>query len=376
MEKILVRFFAGMLVVLLAAPAMAVVWQPTPDTNVTLYGVVPVQFFYTNTKTPATDKSDTDLYMQLEWNARVGLMVSHKDFFGHWEIGLPGDERAGWGNGDYTRLLYGTWSINKDMTLSIGQMYTPSYWWSDSAYFVDNGSLGYGDSYDGRIVQIKYGYKGFYIDAAKPHTRSFGFADEDTDTIIPKIYAGYDYSKDKLNLGGGFVYNTFRSTSDASDFKKTIKSWSAYGHGDVGIVDNFFIRFAGFYANNANELGIQGLDTPPIGGYTSTKGAAVLTADNKVKDTKTVAGYAELRANFGKVTSTAGYGYAVSSNTTFDRKDPHQEYWINAIVPVFNADFASMTVTPEIHVFDDMKDSNGDKEPKHTAIGAKLQLNF
>ncbi|NOZ69327.1 MAG: hypothetical protein GXP46_08830, partial [Deferribacteres bacterium] len=294
----------------------------------------------------------------------------------------------------YLRQIYARWNINEDMSITLGQKLAPYLWSAFTGAAGDNSGVGYGSLYDGFTPRVTLNIKGFYIDAAAPHTSDLGF-DDDTlasrfgydydddvkfEKKIPRMSVGYDYTSDAFTVGAGAGYNLFQmklELANAKDFDETISSWVAFVHGDMALTDTIRLRAAGWYGKNPVEYGVLGLDGPIDGGISAEAVVQDKGGGNEVKDTRTVAGHVEVHVDLGKAVARAGYGYAKSDNDTFAEADAHQEYWVNAEVPLFKGVHGtSMSVQPEIHVFDQMDDKDGNEEPIALYVGARWNLDF
>ncbi len=371
-----------------AMPAPAQIrFEPADDQVLTLYGHVVFGSFYIDQDNP----DEEGLFFDLYGSSRIGGNYESGDIFGNWELGLTS------GTGEtsvYLRQIYATWSINEDMSITLGQKLSPYIWGSFSGAAGDNSGLGYGTLYDGFTPRVTLNIKGFYIDAAAPHTSDLGFDDDDLaaglgydydddvkfEKKMPRMAVGYDYTSDALSVGAGAGYNLFEmklALSNGSDFDRTIASWVAFVHGDVALTDMIRLRACGWYGKNPVEYGVLGLDGPIDGGISAGAVVSDKGGSNEVKDTRTVAGHIEIHVDLGKAVARAGYGYARSDNDTYAEADAHQEYWVNAEVPLFKGVHGtSMSVQPEIHVFDQMDDENGVAEPTAVYVGARWNLDF
>lgn len=374
MKKLTTVVLFVVLSVFIAMPVMAEHHlTPDPGTDITFYANVRVSTFYINKNNPSGTDDDSDFIVDLQPNSRIGAKFKRGSLFGHWE--------EGFGDTISNRLLYGVWTISDGMTLSIGKMYNPPYWWTNSAVLVDNAGIGYGAVYEGAQPQIKLNVKGFYVDVAKANTvdliTSATVKDTDIDTTLPKVFVGYGFNNKSLTLDGGLGFNTYNLKSATANFDDSISSWIVYGHGKANITDNDFINFSVAYEVNPNEFGILGMNGRTLDGLTSSSKVKAAVSGDKIEDTKTVEAFLEYGHKFGATAAYVGYGYASSDNDTWAKSDAHQEYWVNAIIPLWTEEkFLNLTVTPEIHVFDEMKDNAGNTQPAHVYAGAKWQLNF
>ncbi len=381
MKKILVIVYSMILVLLFSAASMAHIHlTPTPGASIQFYGAVPLQVFWVSKDNPAAD-NDTDLYFNLANNARVGSIVTLGDIKAHWEIGVSGFSNPAGDvsgvKGVYTRLLYGTLKINENTSLLVGQAYSPAYWWANSAFFADWGAIGYGAFYDQRLPRIRVNHIGFFVDFAKPSVAHAFTGVTDTESVLPKTTIGYNHSDKNMKLGAGVAINTFGVKSPTLD--ENVTSTIGYLHGDVVIMDKVSIRFSGWYGTNPAEFGMAGLPETVnriLGTGGTTTSINAVESSGSIDDTSTCAGYVQLTAKVGKAAAHLGYSRSTSDNDNWAERDSQQEYWVNADIPVYTHEFANMTVTPEIHVYDRMDDNTGADQGSAAVYGAKLQVNF
>ena len=388
MKKIILGIFMTGLALMFAMPATAqITYKPAEDQVLTLYGHVVFGSFYIDQDIPGED-NNSDLFFDLYSSSRIGGNYESGDIFGNWELGLSS------GSGEtsvYLRQIYARWSINGDMSITLGQKLSPYLWPAFTGAAGDNSGVGYGSLYDGFTPRITLTYKGFYIDAAAPHTSDLRF-DDDTlagrlgydydddvefEKKIPRMAVGYDYTSGTLSIGGGLGYNTFRMKLSEANFDKTVRSWVAFLHGEAAVSSKIKLRACGWYGVNPIEYGVAGLSGPIDGNDENALVVVNPGVNSKVEDTRTYAGHVEIHVDLGKAVARAGYGYARSDNDTFAEADAHQEYWVNAEVPLFKGVHGTaMSVQPEVHVFDQMKDINGNDERSALYVGARWNLDF
>jgi hypothetical protein len=380
MKKLLIFTLSLLLIVVFAIPVMAYHLEPTPEIKTQIYGTVNFQNEYRwidqGEDSTAEDKSE------LRWDNSntFGISASYKNFFGIWETGFA--------SSIYPRLHYGTWTINPDMSLTIGQQYMPDYWWTNSDTDAAIGGTGYGVSYVARSPAIRFNYKGAYISGVTVNKVSH-FPDSVTTKKVPRIYVGYDTMIGNHLLGGGLGYQTYKEESAATGFDDNVQSWHVFLHGQIAVTDVYDLKFNGWYGVNSDEFGILGLngvvrdtDTgtfPEDYNVNSNRARAQLNdAGDNLIDTKTFAAMFQIKANKGKVRPMGGVGFSTIKNSQYKKHDAKIEYWVGAQVDVWEADnkMASIYIVPEFHVFDLMDDPNGKDEGSATYAGLRWKLTF
>ena len=192
MKKLFVLF----IIVLFAAPAMAVDWN--------FYGSARMETYWSDRDlgdgtTTAGDDDDADLIWALQNNSRIGANVKAEAVKGQVELGLGVD------GGISTRRIYGTWNFGP-ATLKVGQDYTPvKQFISGQAFNGDIGLLGVGTAYGSRRGQLALSFGGFEVALIDSATSTKGLLGGEVDSVIPKIEAafgmGFDMFNFKINAG-------------------------------------------------------------------------------------------------------------------------------------------------------------------------------
>ncbi len=365
MRKILLIISVMALTLALVVPAMAGLNLKIGEEQ-TLYmdGYVVYGTWWHDTA-KATDKDDGDLEWSNWGSSRATVSITSGDISGTYQVGFsPSFDLV------YTRLIHATYTINDDMSLQIGKMFAPWYFWGNSRAAYDSALTGYGAPWDWFDPAIVFRFYGAFIEFMEPVTGDLdGDDDIDTyenfDTSLPRIYVGYNYSTDGLFVGGALGYNTYKI--DESTLNESVNAWVALAHASVKITDMLSIRTAGHYGTNPDQLHFVGY---------ADSGHAIVS-NGSIEDTKALAGFAELSAEFGDLTARVGYGYRVLDNDTWTEKDDSQTYYAQLVVPIYTHESgASFTVYPEVAVFDEMEDNTGAKEDKSTYVGAVWQIAF
>ena len=340
----------------LAIPAMA---EFTP------YASIRLLTGYQTVK-PATGASDTDVLMKLNNTSRFGIKASDGALGAVIEFGI----NEGGGN-IVNRLAYATYKMN-GATLLVGQDYTKS--WNPSGLVGPSdtpSNLGWGNMYDGRVPQLRVQLdNGLYFAAIQPATPAdvtAGFSFDaktggaavankpsTTDTLLPKLNVGYDGKSGDVGYGAGLVYGTFSYKSGA--VKENINSYLVYARANMT---------SGPIALKANLGYGQNL------GNMNYTGAKFDTTSKK--DSTTLEGYVQAGYTVSPTLKVqAIIGGQTNDNDSYIKADSRMSYAVNAPITVAK----NFTVTPEVVLFDEMKNSAGVKEAKTYYYGAKWQLDF
>jgi hypothetical protein len=303
-------------------------------------------------------------------NSRIGLAVDRKDnFSGRVEMGLGNDGTV------KLRLGYGTCTYN-GITFLVGQDFTPLSEWDYSAqvFCGDNNLAGWGviDVEGKRIPQLKIKWNGLQVALVHPKNPSTlglaSSANATTEILLPNLEAKYRLTMDRFfaDVFGGV--GTYKVKSDVLDIDKTVTSYAAGVGGGVKL-DPVYAKAMFWMARNGRQLSLHQADAA----------GATLDADNSVIDDDDL-GYAFiLGSKIGSMTAEAGYGFVSSEkDLSGAKKDKARNYYANLTIPVVQnaARTASITIVPEVGVYDYMKDSSGNDQGKITYAGAKWQINF
>ncbi len=285
-------------------------------------------------------------------NSRIGANVAAGDVSGRFE----------YGTGVNVRLLYGSWNFGGG-TMSVGQMYNPTYYGlSNSVYMSDNNLGGFGAPFT-RKPQIEFKFGNFKIAAVTPNATTAGVYSVARGTI-PKLEAAYNAPMGPVKLHVSAGYNTWDAVDPATDDSISVTSYVAqimakYNAGPLMVGGSFA------YGVNAGNYGMNLTD--------STADAAVITG-TKVEDTTSMGVTLVLGfAVSDMVGIEGGVGYAVSSyDDSALEDDTAIDYYLQ--VPLTLAD--GVFIIPEIGMLDYAEDSGKNKEGDITYFGAKFQINF
>ncbi|MCX8083502.1 MAG: hypothetical protein N3C60_01075 [Calditerrivibrio sp.] len=316
------------------------------------YGSVRLKAFYgTSDKYfSGLGKSDTDLEFGTQGNSRIGANVKASDkLTASFELGLGTSEDGS--NKVSTRVLYATYDFG-GFKMKIGQDYSPSDFEPFSQVYGNDNAL---DSYGGVSVaprsQIAFSFGDFdiaLISANQPDKKNY-------DVVLPKIEAAYNY---KFGPASGKVfagYQTYKYDTSTND-----KSVNAYllGIGTTVDVKPVVLNALAWYGSNTGNYGI------------SSNGYYDAAHDKNSQDFGFAA---EVGFNATKdIMFNIGYGYQRTDIDSALKADAQQSYYANAIITIAK----NLYITPEVGVFDSMKDSSGNKEGKKYYYGAQFKANF
>ncbi len=384
MKRLLIFLTVSLLALALSVPAMAFHYEPIPGVGLDFYASIGLSTEsrstnYSDFQESAAGKKDTSVYA-MNHSSVFGAITKSGNFYGKFEIGFTNfasnynirvvdDNISSFTDTVYARLLYGTYAFDETFKLTVGQAYNPSYWWTKSESKDGNAGYGFGNHYDQRTPMIRLDIGPAYLIAEKVY--EFGKPSGSTAEVkMPKFYVGFDKTIDKHAVGAGFAYQSYKVTEMTTNNldKADLTSWTVFVHGQAQVTDKVYLKSQVYHAQNVKQIGVEG--------QASTAVAQINSDKDGFDNTKTTAGYLMAYADMGKIRPFAGYGYSVSKNDQYEKKDAQQEYYIGSEVDVWKSDHARLYVVPEVHVFDRMKDKNGEKEEKETVLGGRWKLAF
>jgi hypothetical protein len=358
MKKLLFVCFAALLVVAFTVPAMAAdepVWN--------FYGSARMATWSANSDKyiTGTNYSDRETRWDLQANSRIGASVTDGAVGGRFEYGEDSPN-----SNTSLRLMYGTWNFGAG-TLEVGQDYTPVFsLLSNQTYGDDDDLVSWGGLYEGRQPMIEVQIAGFRFAAVRPVANAgnidgqYATLDHER-TVLPKLEARYDLRMGPARVGLMAGYNSVNLVSDTNK-TKSLTAW-VYGIDAEASFGPAYLKALLWGGKNVGNYGI----------YTNTDSSADWSG-TKVTDTDTIGG--NLIAGFkvnDMLAFEAGYGYVSSEDDiTTNQKDKGKSYYLQATITLAK----NVTVTPEVGVFDGMKDDTGVKQGKTTYAGAKWQINF
>ena len=340
MKRISMALLFSALALMVATPALA---------EYSLYGSARMAT-YLMEGTGQYHDFDSDVNWELQSNSRIGGKFNHEAIGGRFE----------YGTGVNLRLLYGTWDFGKG-TVLVGQDYTPYGFGSWEVANVDNGFAGLGDSYDGRLPQIRVDMEnGFWFAAIKNNAQEMKNTTADFDYWLPKLAVGYIHDVGYLAYGASLAYQNYEFNEESVDSYMAAFNWKTNA-GPVALQGNIF------YGQNLGDFGMQDwvsdLDNGEGYGYYD----AALD-----EDATTLAGYVQASYAFGKVLGVAGVGYKADDSDAFAEKDEQFGYFVQAHIPLAE----NFNVIPHYTVYDLMDDRNGNDQGDLYFAGIKWQIDF
>lgn len=316
------------------------------------------------------DRPNTNTDLQsayyLQKNARFGAKVQDGEVGGLFEAGNKDNVVT-------LRKLYGTWAINPDLMLLIGQDYSAiDYETSAQAYDNDNAMSKFGAITAGRRPQMKlmgYGVKLSLMDANRPTIE----IDADNEYVPgpgnrPKIEVSYDKAIGSMHIGAGAGYNGYVLETEAAPegFKDEYTVHCFVAAVDFGMkAGSIGINASAGYAQNGLEYGLQ----------TGSKYAVGIDAQGDIVNTATILGYLDLNmAVSDKVTPEIGVGF--ENHDQDGTKDTRiATYAQVAFAPVPK----KVLFVPEVGLMMESTEPDGGSsitEPTYMYFGMKSQINF
>jgi len=342
---------------------------------------------------------DSDMIYKINENSNFGMNFLYRNYTGTFEFGIEDTDEN---RRVKIRQAYGTAKLKKGK-LTVGQAWNPYVKWSHeyANYFRSDG---FGALNDGPSNQIKYSYKGFYIDIMKPYIPIRTYIDdipaanpdasdptndeyiidyidresttkqklEDVDSIIPKVAIGYDHNGKTFDWSIGIAGNAYQVKND--NYDEIIDSYLGYIQFEKKW-KRVIMDFSGAFLINPTNYGIsvQGED---MGDYTAGAACAVLniaTGRYEVKDTWSTQGYLEFAFLFKKITMFLGGGFSlIDYGIPNTDQDMAWEAYINFKIPVGNL----VALSPSASYRDYMKDMGGNKEGSEILAGILCMVSF
>jgi len=337
----------GALSAVTALPAMA---------ETSFYGSARLATFY-NSITDAAGEDTMGFDEHMQANSRLGANFKNGDFAGKVEMGFGED-----GGSVTTRLMYGTWNFGSGKLL-VGQDYTRYVALSNQAHGNDNGNIGYGALWDGRVAQIRVDMNnGFYFAAIKPTGNvTNGNQDNVSDVLgkesyLPKLNLGYAGKAGSFGYNVGVVGQFYKDKTVAID--ENVTALMGYFNGTAAF-GSTSLMFSTSYGTNVGNMGFSGrmakTSDDNVSGFEGQ-----LQLSQKLSDT--------MSANVG-----VGYVYDKSGA---DGAKADDKMLLFANMPVKLAKY--VTLVPEVSYYDQLDEvgATQDVDNKNWAVGAKWQIDF
>jgi len=377
-KSVLVGFGALTLLALLLAPACALAaeWN--------MYGSARVNLFYWNWDGKVLENGyfeytgdghndDTDLDFGLQGNSRIGASVKASDAVsGQFEFGTSSSNVS-------TRLLYGDWNYGSG-TLRIGQDYTPmSGATSNQVFGADDDLNSVGAVDAARTPQIKLIMGGLQVALIRNQgasTTSFDDADyTDTDIVIPKIEASYEFATDTISIMPFVGYQTFDvETTGLGQRSESISSYVVGVHGRMSF-GPAYVNFSGHFSQNGADYGLFYQNDH---GAFNAQWTGTSVEDSTAYGCALVVGFnatdtLQFEAGVGYINGEVDFNDAGTIRTV---TDDTMAYYVNAVITLA----PGVYVIPEIGMYDfgDLEQTglaNVD-EGEFLYYGAKFQIDF
>jgi hypothetical protein len=372
MKKLFVLF----IIVLFAAPAMAVDWN--------FYGSARMATWWQDTDLGDAslangDDDDQNLEWQLQSNSRLGATVKAEAVGGRVELGITTDKNGA--DAVTSRRIYGTWNFGP-ATLKVGKDYTPvSQFISGQVVLEDLGLLGVGTQYGDRQGQLALSFGGFEVALIETNTNTKGLLGEEVDSVLPKIEAAFGMNFDMFNfkVSGGYQTYELDGTNDDIDVDSYMLGLMAglnFGPG--------YVKGAISWGQNVGDArwNLPGLSTPNQGGLSTLSASGTDIDDTDTMMWSLIAGW-----KFTDMVSVeAGFGWREDSPDGsaggFSLQD--DDVW-SAYVQVPLRLAPGVAVIPEFSYFD-YGDAATDLDPvaaglqndegSEWQLGAKWQIDF
>jgi hypothetical protein len=343
---------------------------------------------------------------ELQANSRVGATVKGDMLDARFEFSVTSDEAGG---NVGTRRLYGVWKFTEGWGLKVGKDYTPiTFFLSGQVFDNDAGLLNVGNAYGSRRAQLalegKLGPGMLKVALIDSTTSDLGTPNSDTETIIPKFEASYQFNlSDTMSMHAFGGYQTYDIKTAQTPFgtpaafntgteSTSVNSWMLGLGADLNFGPFFVKPQVSYYQNGAAAgwLGDQYLTPTKRGFITEVNASAGTDFDPNIISTDVLDGnnlMAMLALGF-KPTEALGLefgvgyvGYDTDSVQGFSVKNNYMEYYLQAVFTVAKGVY----IVPEIGYRDFGKDE-GDRPAFSVApdtdngslfyAGAKWQIDF
>ena len=331
----------------LALPVTAADWD--------FYGSARMKTFWESLDASASDTGfdQTNAIWDIQGNSRIGARVEDGNIAGRFE----------YGTGVNLRLLYATWDFDSGKLL-VGQAYTPLDFTISSQVTRSDLTLnGYGTTFS-RKPMLQLDMMGFKAALVRPDTDDLGLGS--VEVILPSIEAAYTYQADMFSLKAMAGYSFYQVVNDLNE-KEGVNRYVLGGAGtfDIGpayVTGQFHL---------GQNLGTWNIDADYAG---ASSASPIVDTNGNVKNNF---GYG-LAGEAGFIMSesirfAAGIGFvSYKLDVSGAEDDQAISYYLNSQLNVTPTAF----VVPEIGMFDNQEDGEGNPEGSEFYIGAKWQVNF
>jgi hypothetical protein len=330
----------------------------------------------------ANSKSDSDIFMGLgSSDTQFGLKFQKGPIFAQASAAIGPDADTRKDTNFYARPIFVELSMTKDLKLLAGYGGSPYTNADNNDVTSAEKNKKAGGMDDAVNHQVKFSFFDGYFMIMRPmienSTTANTLSSTQTDSVIPKLAAGYALKFGDFSLMINGVYQTYKidspadSTVAAQTPYKAIdgKSITAYAgnaifKGQLGAF-NFYVH--GFYSQNLGDMGIGSLS----GKYTMAQivgtGAAM-----KIEDTKVYGGNAGFSLKMNPITLAGGVGGDVADNDSFLKKDQNISGYVS-LAYNFTPEFQ---IVPEVKVVDKLKNKDDKKEGRQYRAGFAFKANL
>lgn len=320
------------------------------------YGSARIGFWYENEDKDwsSTGESEMRLNYFMQGNSRFGARFAHGDLTGRVEFGGTGN----------MRLLFGKYKMN-GWSLLIGQDITgvnqrAKQYWGGEVYLV-----GWGAIDEGRKQQIRIEFdNGFYVGLIRPDLINAQNANQDKDSILPKINLGYKGKlADDISFQGTFGLNQYSYNENAGPLDHDVISYIVGFMFDF----NFDPLKVTAHLNYGQNTGNYGLGS-------ATRNIAIYDdAKDEIVDVMTMGGFGQLSFKMSdKSLLTGGLGYVSSDSDAFDNADSAMAVFAQLEHRLHR----NVRLIPEIGMLNKMKDIHDKDEGSMFYFGTQLRMDF
>lgn len=261
------------------------------------------------------------------------------------------------------RHLYGEYNFGSFKML-VGQTWTGLVEFSNQTIDGDNGFIGTGLFYDGRLPQLTFKFSNAYVSFMKPQKSDpLNIGTGGVDALLPKINLGYRYNNNGIYLHPSFGINIsnynedFAGEGNDQSVTAMVVSLTAKYTQDMFDVAGQFN-----YGQNAGDYGIAG-----CGWKAGFDGEDVVNVI-------TTAGYGQIGYKVSeKAKLSAGFGFISQEYDVDDSEaDTKSSLFVQAKVTLAK----NVWMVPEIGMIDHGDDIYGNAEGVRTYFGTKFEMRF
>ena len=354
MRKTLIILSAVVFVLSFALPLMA-------DEGLSAYGNARMEtFMHSKSKEySGTGYDDDDLvWLPMYYTARIGFKYKREDVSGHVEL-RPYHTAA---LGAQVRHMYGDWKTGMG-TFRIGQSWTPTTFFPSSQCCGDTGMGGWGALPCARKAGLWLIRDGLKVALLEPNAAGIGTYATDTDTGMPKIEASYTFKAGPATIApllGLNSYDAVNATDQTVGVSSTIFGvFFKVGFGALAVSGNVYL---------GTNLGTYG----DLGGANVNRTPTIV--GTSLEDTEETGMAVALSYTMNpKMTAEFGYGMIESENDKIGPETDEASTWY---IQLHYKPTKSVSIIPEIGMFDKAENMNKVKEGDETYYGAKWQINF